>query len=181
MISELAPVLLQRFSALFRCLDRDRDGAVGLGDYVALAGRFATALGWDAVQAKAAEERRAQAFARLVGEAGEPSALSLSAFVQACAREAERLRGGGAVELRVWMPELATLLERDPYAIVTHGDFTAYLAAVGSDADPMMVFQRLDRDDDGALIFGDVEALAREYFVVADAEVAGAFLLCGKI
>lgn len=183
--AELSPVQAQKLTTLFRHYDRDGDGQITVADYRGVATRFAASLGWspDGERATQLEERRSAAFQKLRSEAGSDSdAVTLEGFLTAYARKSKLAKGGAAPELKLECPELLSILEREQFAVLTLSEYKAFLVdAMGSDADCVATFQRLDRDDDGALIMTDLEALALEFLASSNADDAGNLLYCGKL
>lgn len=183
--AELSPVQVQKLTTLFRHYDRDGDGKITIADYRGVAARFAASLGWSAHGERATqlEERRSAAFQKLRSSGGGDSdAISLDGFLAAFARQAKAVAGGAPHELKLDCPELLSILEREQFAVLTLSEYKAFLVdAMGSDADCVAAFTRLDRDDDGALILSDLEALAREFLMSSDADAAGNLLYCGKL
>jgi hypothetical protein len=185
MHANLSPVHAQKLTTLFRHYDRDGDGLITLADYREVAARFAASLGWSADGERAMQltERRSAAFQQLRAAAGaNTDAVDLAGFLAAAARGLQRLTAGAAPELKLECPELLSILEREQFAVVTLSEYKAFLVdAMGSDADCVATFQRLDRDDDGALILSDLEALVAEFLTSSDADAAGNLLYCGKL
>ncbi len=174
----LSPTQHQKLTTLFQLYDSDGDGHLTVSDYVAVAERFATALGWnDGVRLGTLVARRKAAFAAL--KAGER--VSHGGFLDSFAGRIKEVAGGVAVDPWLEVPELMEILAHEQFAVLTLNEYTAFLGAIRSDADPMATFQRLDRDDDGALILSDLEALTGEFLTSSNPDDAGNLLLCGKL
>jgi hypothetical protein len=174
----LSPTQHQKMTTLFQHHDSDGDGALTVDDYTGVAQRFATAMGWsDGDRLGGLVARRRAAFASLGGGAR----ISHEAFLDALAGRAKAVAGGAAPDLWLEVPELMEILAHEQFAVLTLNEYTAFLRAIGSDADPVATFQRLDRDDDGALILADLEALAGEFLASSNPDDAGNLLLCGKL
>lgn len=175
--AELSPVQLQKFTTLFRLYDRDGDGAITVSDYVGVAERFAAALGWSGDRAGSLVEQRRTAFGKLGGEK-----VSQAQFLDALAAEAEAwAKGAGVPELAIDCPELMAALGKEQFATMGQTEYKAFLAAMGSDADPEMAFMRIDRDDDGMLILSDLQTLVMEFFTSSNPDDAGNLLFAGKL
>jgi EF-hand domain pair len=183
--AELSPVQAQKLTTLFRHYDRDGDGQITLADYRGVATRFAASMGWstDGERATQLVERRSAAFQKLRSLAGaEADSISLEGFLTGYARQIKLAQGGAVPELKLECPELLSVLEREQFAVLTLSEYKAFLVdAMGADVDCAAAFQRLDRDDDGALILSDLEALALEFLTSGNADDAGNLLYCGKI
>lgn len=183
--AELSPVQAQKLTTLFRHYDRDGDGQITLADYRGVATRFAASMGWSADGERATQlvERRSAAFQKLRGAGGgDADSLTLERFLAGYARQIKLVQGGAALELKLECPELLSILEREQFAVLTLSEYKAFLIdAMGADVDCVATFQRIDRDDDGALILSDLEALAQEFLTSSNADDAGNLLYCGKL
>lgn len=177
--SSLSPVQKQKLTALFRHYDRDGDGQLALSDYLMVAERFAGATGLVAERERTTElmEHRRDAFAAL-----KPGAerVSLEDFLASAATRAAAISAGAAPDVALECPELYALLSKEQFSVLTQTDYTLFLVAMGSDADPAAAFQRLDRDDDGTLILSDLTDLVSEFLTSSVPDAAGNLLFLGK-
>ncbi len=177
--SSLSPTQKQKLTALFRQYDRDGDGQVTLNDYLGVAERFAGAVGLvgDRERTTKLMEHRRAAFAAIKPGADR---VSLDEFLAAAAVRAGAITSGASPDVALECPELHALLSKEQFAVLTPADYAHFLTAMGSDADASTAFQRLDRDDDGALILTDLEALVAEFLTSDVPDAAGNLLFLGR-
>jgi uncharacterized protein (DUF1778 family) len=122
-------------------------------------------------------EHRRDAFAAI-----KPGAerITLEDFLSSAAARAAAISAGASPDVALECPELYAILSKEQFAVLTQTDYTLFLVAMGSDADPAAAFQRLDRDDDGVLILSDLSDLVAEFLTSSIADAAGNLLFLGK-
>jgi EF-hand domain pair len=180
----LSPIQIQKFTTLFRHYDRDSDGYIDIEDFVVVADRAASLLGFGA-----GSDHRARLIAYQRGIFDRlanitetvDTPMSLSSYLVSFASLAASMAASLPPECQRSCQELMSILGGDQYPIITIVQYTAMLRAIGSTADPEPAFQRLDRDDDGALILSDLESLTFEFVTSNDPDAPGNWLCCGTL
>ena len=73
------------------------------------------------------------------------------------------------------------VLDLDGDGEISCEEYAIYLAAIGSDADPVAAFRRLDVEGRGALSLRSIEGLYGEWVSAGEPERRGNYLLTGRL
>lgn len=191
-MKELSALQIRKFTTLFQHYDRTRSHYLELRDFISFAEGACSVFGWREHEPHFAEKKlsalkqRQQAlFFRLLSAADKDqnSKISLSEFLAYYHYHALECQNMGIASpwLKESCWEMMQLFDRNGSFSLNSAEYSKYLLAMGSDADPVSAFARLDKAGKGDLNLHDLEVLALEFVLSDDPDAPGNFLYCGKI
>jgi Ca2+-binding EF-hand superfamily protein len=171
----------------FRCLDADNNGLLERVDFEHSAQHIARALGW-ASDAPALKRLRAAQDDYWTGllahsDTALPNAMRAAEFASFCDKVCAQIATEGLIP--PFVMELALsyhrALDLDGDGQIDQAEYAAYLASIGSDADPAAAFARLDGASSGTVTFEQMAGLLLGWITADGPDHPGNYLATGRL
>jgi hypothetical protein len=181
-----SPLQRRRIADFFYLLDGDRDGALRWDDFARVATLISSLQGWSeqddgALALKTAARMFWQSLIWVV-PAEHPDRLTLKDLCDYAASLSRHVQQTGELpaSLQANLDAWALLLDIDGDGLVGEVDYTCWLTALGSSADPETAFARLDTSRDGVLARAELDDRVREWWTSEDEDAPGNLLATGR-
>ena len=176
-----------KYADYFQCLDRNGNGRIDrndLGHYASVMQERLELMA-DSEQISRLRATTQALWASLTGpmDARGEGSVRLDEMVGFFVAVHAESKDGGELPRAAKNHVLTTfaVLDLDGDGSIGADEYAAYLAALGSDADPSAAFAHLDPDGTGQLSMDTIEALYREWVSAGDPTAGGNYLLTGRL
>jgi len=176
-----------KYADYFQCLDRNGNGRIDRNDF----GHYASAmmerlrLPNDSQQLLKLRASTQAMWAALTGSMDEQGtgSVRLDELVGFFVAVHEQMQDGGELPQAAHDHILVTfaVLDLDGDGLIQPTEYAAYLAAIGSDADPAAAFAHLDSDGAGSVSMQTIEERYREWVCAGEPSAHGNYLLTGRL